>query len=257
VRGDPQPLLGEPGPLQLFAAADGADHRVGRDLDRVQPDRRVAVGIAVGEAWVVDDLHAAGLDVDQEEGGEALVAFDHVGHHDQDRGDVAGGDEPLLAVQHVPVVARLGGGEDPGRIGTGVALGDRVGVAQLAAQRRAQVALGLFGAGVGPDVVGVGDVPVDRVGAAPELLGDQRPLHPRPVLPAVLAGVQAAAEVRRQRLALDQLDLVRGQAPVRRLGLLLERDQHLVGEATRALLQIERCLIEGQSGHRSVTVSCD
>ena len=56
--GDPEPLLGEPGALQLVAAADAADHVVLGDLDVGEADRRVAVGVVVGEARVVDDLDA-------------------------------------------------------------------------------------------------------------------------------------------------------------------------------------------------------
>ena len=101
MRGDPEALLGEPFALQVFAAADPADHRVGAELDVVEAEGRVAVGIAVGEARVVDDRDPGRVDVDQEEGGEARVAVDHVGHHDEHRGDVAGGDEPLLAAEPV------------------------------------------------------------------------------------------------------------------------------------------------------------
>ena len=200
--------------LQLFAPADPADDRVRRHLDRVEADRRVAVRVAVGEARFVDDLDALGVGLDQEQGRQPLVALEQVRHHDQDRGDVAGGDEPLLAVQHVAAGARLGGRGDPRRVRAGVALGHRVGVAELAAQGGAEVALGLLGAGVGPDVVGVRDVPVDRVGAAAELLGDQRPLLQRPALAAVLGGVEPAGQARRERLALDPLDRLLGEAAV-------------------------------------------
>ena len=48
--GDPEPLLGEPGALQLVAAADAADHVGLADLDVGEADRRVAVRVVVGEA---------------------------------------------------------------------------------------------------------------------------------------------------------------------------------------------------------------
>src|ERR671925_2051166 len=65
--GDPEPLLGEPGALELAAAADPADHGVLADLDVLEPDRGVAVRVRVREGWVADDLDAAELPVDQEQ----------------------------------------------------------------------------------------------------------------------------------------------------------------------------------------------
>ena len=55
---DPEALLREPRALQLVAAADAADHVGLGDLDVAEADRRVAVGIVVGEGGVVDDLDA-------------------------------------------------------------------------------------------------------------------------------------------------------------------------------------------------------
>ena len=84
------------------------------DLDVGEPDRRVAVGIVVGEGRVVDDLDPGTLRVDHEQGREPLAAVDHVRHDDVDGGDVAGGHEPLLAVEP-EAVARSArrGGRDP------------------------------------------------------------------------------------------------------------------------------------------------
>ena len=250
MRGDPEPLLGEPEALQVFALADPADHRVGGHLDRVEADRRVAVRVAVGEAWFVDDLDPLGVGLDEEERRQALVALDQVRHHDQDRGDVAGGDEPLLAVEDVAGGGRLGCRGDPRRVRAGIALGHRVGVAKLAAQGGAEVALRLVGAGVSPDVVGVGNVPVDRVGAATELLGHQCPLLQRPALAAVLGGVEATGQFRIEGLSLDPLDRLVGEATVVCLGLLLERDQHLVGEPPGALLELRRRRVDQGARHR-------
>ena len=112
-------------------------------------------------------------------------------------------------------------------------LGDRVGVVQLAAQRRPQPAVDLLGRAVGEHVVGGRDVPGERVGRAAELLLDEEPLHVRPALPAVLARVQPAGDLARQRLALDQRDVVGGEPPELRVDLA--RDQDLVDERARAL----------------------
>ena len=60
-----------------------------------------------------------------------------------------------------------------------------------------------------------------------------------PALPAVLGRVQAAAEPARQALAPYALDVLGGQPAVGALGLLLERDQHLVGERPGARLHLE------------------
>ena len=83
-------------------------------------------------------------------------------------------------------------------------LGHRVGVVQLAAQGRPQLAVDLLGRAVGEHVVGGRDVPRERVGRAAELLLDEEPLDVRPALAAVLARVQAAGEPARERLAPDQ-----------------------------------------------------
>ena len=68
-----------------------------------------------------------------------------VRHHDVDRRDVAVGDEPLLAVDHPAAVAPPRGRRDAGRVRARVLLGHRVGVVELAAQRRAQPAVDLLG----------------------------------------------------------------------------------------------------------------
>ena len=59
----------------------------------------MAVRVGVGERRVVDHLDAGSVGVDREQGRKLVLAVDHVGHHDQDGGDVARRDEPLLAVQ--------------------------------------------------------------------------------------------------------------------------------------------------------------
>jgi hypothetical protein len=88
VGSDAEPLLGEPCPLQVLALADAADHSVGPDLDVGEADRRMTVGIVVGEAGVVDVVDAGRCRLDQEQGRQAVGAVDDVGHDDQHPGDV-------------------------------------------------------------------------------------------------------------------------------------------------------------------------
>ena len=134
----------------------------------------------------------------------------------------------------------MGGGRDRGGIRAGIALGHRVGVLELAAQRRAKVAVDLLVACVRPDVVGVRHVPMDRVRGPAVLLLDQRPLEPSPSLPTVLAGVQAAVQPGVDRLALDPGDDLVGKLPAAPLGLLLQGHQHVLREAPRPPPQGDR-----------------
>jgi hypothetical protein len=94
----------------------------------------VALRIAVGELGVVDHLDAVEIVVDEEQRGQALAAVDHVGHHDVDRCDVAGGHEPLLAVDAKAAVGRRRGRLDARGIRSRVALGDRVRVLELTSE---------------------------------------------------------------------------------------------------------------------------
>ncbi len=187
MRGDSEPLLGEPATLDLVAHPDAADDRLGADLDVGEANRRVAVRIGVRERRIVDELDAVGARLDEEQRRQALAAVDDVGDDDQHARDVARGHEPLLAGDQI--AAAIGGHRDrrdPRRIGAGVGLGHRVGVAALAPQRRRDVALELLGRRVGPDVVDVRHPPVQAVGAAAELLVDEEPLEHRPSLAAAL-----------------------------------------------------------------------
>ena len=253
------------------APPDAADQLVLGDLDVAKADRGVSLGIVVGEVGVVGDLDPRAIAVDDEDRRQPLVALDHVGHHEVHGGNVAGGHEPLLGVEPEAGLGRVGGGRDRGRVGAGVALGHRVGVLELAAKRRTEVAVDLLGAGVGPDVVGVRNVPVDRVGGAAVLLLDQRPLEPAPPLPTVLAGVQAAAQPGVDRLALDPGDELVGKAPGSPLCLLLQRHQDVLGEGPRSVAERERSfadlerhpardarrLGERLDLHRLVRLTCD
>ena len=80
---------------------------------------------------------------------------------------------------------------------------------------------------------------MDRVRGPPVLLLDQRPLDPGPALAAVLDRVQAAGEAGGDRLALDLRDRLGGKATAEALGLLLQRDQHVLGEAPGPCLEVE------------------
>ena len=66
----PEPLLGEPGALQVFAAAEAADHGVVRHLHAAEADGGVAVRIGVGEGRVVHDLDPGAVAVHEEERGQ-------------------------------------------------------------------------------------------------------------------------------------------------------------------------------------------
>ena len=114
-------------------------------------------------------------------------------------------------------------------------------------------------------------MPVERVRRPAVLLLHQRPLEPRPPLPAVLAGVKTAGEAGLDRLALDLRHHVLREAPAAPLCLLLERHQHVLGEAASALLQgqgpgveLQRgrprwvlCVTERLDLHRLSRLTCD
>ncbi len=177
--------------------------------------------------------------VDQKERWQRLAVHERVGHHDVDRGHVAVGDEPLLAVDHPAGLGAPSRGLDARRIGARLLLGDRVGVVQLAAQRRLEPALDLLGGPAGEHVVGTRHVPGQRVGRAAELLLHEKPLGLAPALAAVLGRVEPARQARLDRLALDALLELVAHVAAAALGQLLVGDQHLVDEAPRALLQVE------------------
>ena len=195
----PEALLGEPRALEVVAAADAADHGVLGHLDPVEADRRMAVRIGVGEGWVVDDLDAVELAIDEEQGRQLLAVDEGVRHDDVDARHVAVGHEPLLAVDDPAALAAACGGLDARGIGAGLGLRDRVGVVELAAQRRLQVALDLLGRAAPEHVVGTRHVPRERVRGASELLLDEEPLDLRPTLSAVLHRMEPARQPRLDR----------------------------------------------------------
>ena len=260
ARRDAEPFLGEPGPLEVVAAAESADHGVLGHLHVGEAHGGMAVGVGVGEGRVVDDLDALVVAVHEEQRRQLLAVLPRLGHDDVDGGHVPVGDEPLLAVENPTVLAALGDGGDARRIGARVGLGDRVGVVQLAPQGGLEVTLDLLRGAARQHVVGGGHVPGEGIGRAPELLLDQKPLHLGPALPAVLGGVEAAGEPGLDRLALDALFQLVTDLAAALLGQLLVGDEDLVDEAASALLEVPLlgCQVGGGGrrgcggdGHRS------
>src|SRR3954447_22751516 len=242
ARRDPDPLLGEPCALQLVAGADAANHVLVAHLHAGEADRRVPVRIGVRERRVLDDRDARERRVDQE---QRRPLAPSIRDDDVDRRDVAGGDEPLLAVDHPAAVAPPCGGGDARRVRARVLLRHRVAVVTLAAERAPQPAVDLLGRARGEHVVGGRYVPRQRVGGAPELLLDQHPLELRPALAAVLARAQAPVELRGHGLGLDARHVLIGDLAA--LGLLLEREQDLLHEASCARLELGLLVLEGEA----------
>ena len=234
-RGDHEALLDEPVARKLVALADLAEHRVLADDDVLEAELGVLVHERVHVARRAEHGDAGSVLVDEEEGGRAL-GQDH-GQHDQVVGDVADGDEPLLAVQAVPAVDALGRGLYGARIGAGVGLGHRHAVAPLAPNPRQQVALAL-GVVAGPQRVGrPPDHVPERVRQLAELLLHDDLVEHAQALSAPLGRhvdrVQAMVAHSLGHLALD---LVRQAA--RRLARLLV-DHDLLGQGPRAGLELE------------------
>ena len=172
ARRDPEPLLGEPGALQVVGAAERPEHRVRPDLD-VEAQRRVPVRVGVRERRVLDDRDArprrSGTRNSVGPSGATATTM------------ITSATSPLVTnhfsprIRQPPPGERLGGRLDPRRVRAGERLGHRVGVLRLAAQHRPQPAVDLLLGPGRPDVVGVRHVPGERVGRAAELLLDQRP----------------------------------------------------------------------------------
>ena len=237
---DAEPLLDEPGALQLVARADVADDVGVGDAHVGEAQRRVAVRVVVGEDRVVDDGDAGGVGGYGEQGRDARPVGsvgEGPGVDDEDGRDVAEGDEPLLAVDEPAAVDLRGGAGHHARVGAGARLGHGVRVVQLTAQGRVQPARLELGAGRAPDVVGVGDVPADRVGGAAERLLREEPLEVGPGVAAVLLEVEAALQTGLEGGAADALLALRRDRSAGELGLQLDRLDDLLGELGGALGQ--------------------
>ena len=238
--GDVDPLLHEPLVLQLVALAHQlrpAQHRVRRQV-AVEPDGGMAVRVVVGEGRIVHHLDPGRVAVDQEQRRQQLAVAQHVHHHDEVVGHVAGGDEPLLGAE-VPAAGRLDRrAGDRTRVRPGAALGDGVRVGALAAQRRAQVPLDLLGRPAGQHVVAARHVPPDRIGVAAQLLLHQHLLDVVPAAPAQLHRVVARVEPALAGLVADVAAVGLRQPPAGQLRRQLQRDQHLVHEGGGAGSQL-------------------
>ena len=95
----------------------------------------MAVGVGMGEGRVVDHLDAGGVGVYREEGGKRVLAVDHVRHHDQTAAWSPVVTNHFSPLRRKPSAVGCADGGDPARVRAGVALGHRVGVADLAAKR--------------------------------------------------------------------------------------------------------------------------
>ena len=204
----------------------------------------MALRVVVGEAGVVDVVDARGVGRDREQGRQHVGAVDHVRHHDQHLGDVARGDEPLLAADPVAGVGAFGGRGDPRRVGAGLTLGHGVRVLQIRRRSRGAGSAHAARPTRGPRRC-------RRWGCASRCRWwSDRTAPRREPTPSASSpgrrtresgGRRSAAP--RSRAALIRSIALLGQAPVQALGLLLERDQLGVDEIARALLQFRliRC----------------
>ena len=168
--GDHQAFLGEPGPGDVVALAEPAQHRVFGDRDVGEGELGVLVDEGVHEARHPGHLDARCVLVDEEEG--RLPVGARRGEDDHEVGVVADGDEPLLAVEQ-PAIGGLGrGGRQVLRVGARTGFGHRVAVAALAADDGFEVARALCG---GAEAQGVGGAPhgvPQGAGELPQLLLD-------------------------------------------------------------------------------------
>ena len=228
ARADHQPLLDEPVLRELVAIADLAEHLVVGHPHALEREDRVLEHERVHVRGGAHEPDARRVLVDQEHGGLRGVAVDvHV--QLEEVGDVARGHVPLLAVDHPVVAVAPRGGRDHRRVGAGAFLRDRVGVAPLSADRRAQVPLLLcLGAALQGDRRAPREVP-ERAGRVPPLLLDQHLLEGVEPLPAVLDGVVDAVEVPVEDRAFGG-GVALGREAVVRLALVLEGHQYLLGE---------------------------
>ncbi len=219
---------------------DVAQHAVQRQRRIGERVLGMAIGEVVGEVRIVGHLDAWQVLVDDEQRRLALQAVDRPGQHQEVAGDVAVGDEPLLAREpvHVAVAHRLGA--DRPRVGAGVLLRDRVGVPMLAANVGQQVALDLVGSAVDEHVGRAPHQHPQTVGQPAQLLVHDDLLGQVEAAAAVLGGdvgrVQAGVEHR----LLDPGVRLRRQPSVALLGLELERLEHVVDERSDACTKLQQ-----------------
>src|SRR5262245_36387086 len=106
--GDRQPLLDEPGTLELLSRPDLTEDVIVRYVDVGEPEGGMAVRVVVRERGLVDHLDAWTVRVDDEQRREPAVAVDRVRHADMSARHVTARHEPLLTVDQ-PAPVGLGG----------------------------------------------------------------------------------------------------------------------------------------------------
>jgi hypothetical protein len=234
ARRDVDAFLDEPLVRERVAGADRAEALAVWQRDALEPHRWVADGEGVRERRVVDDRDARPL-VDEEqrrpESAPVLVDREHV--DDEEVGHVPARREPLLGVHHPALAAAARRAANAPGIRAGLGLGDRVALAALPAQRRAEVALDLVGRPVREHVGDAGDVPPDTVRVAPERLVHDDLLEQSHALAAVLGSVVDADQAGLLRSAHDCARRLRRELAPAALGRLLVRQAVLVDEAPR------------------------
>ena len=230
-----KPLLG-----QVVALTNLAQHAIGADLDVVVAEDRMLVDEMVHVARATVLLDALLVAIDQERDG--AFARD-VGHDDLIIGDVADRHVPLLAVEDEAVaLADSLGGED-GRIRAGVLLRDRVTRAALAGDLGNQEALALLRRAVLEHVGRAPDDVPKGIRRAAELLLRQHLLEQREALATPLLAHVDGVELGVDDRLVGVLQLGRRQT-VLFVARDLERQQHVVAELARTLLNIELTGIE-------------
>ena len=171
--------------------------------------------------------------------GRSGVAVD-VGVHDDVVGDVAGGDEPFLAVDDEAVAAPVGPGADLADVGTGLGLRHRDAGSPLGQAARPQIRLDLLGAS--PCFSATAGW-ATTAQSAPVALPNSSLISVcsswlQPLAPDLARMVDAVQAVRDDRLAQAFAGLG-GQRSVQ-LQLDLVREEALLGECPGAALPVER-----------------
>ncbi len=249
--GDVHALLDEPFAGQVEPLPHLAQHRVDRHRRVREGVLGMPVGEVVREVGIVRHLHPRQILVDDEQRRLALQPVHRPGQHQEVAGDVAVGDEPLLARQAVDVAVPHRLGADAARVGAGMLLGDRVGVAMVTAHVGQQVPLDLLRRAVDEHVGGAPDEHPEAVREPAQLLVHHDLLGQVEAGAAVLGGDVGGVQTRGQHRTLDVCVGLRRQPSAVPLGLQLQRLQHVVDQRPGAgpqLLQLgaER---EIHSGH--------
>ena len=183
--GHHHPLEPEPVLRERHGSALGADEVGDRHADVRERDDRVLVGDVVRILRRAHHLHTRPRQVDDQQHviTRMLAALQH-GLDEDVIGEIERRDVPLGSVDDVLVTGRIvnaaRGGLQPGNVGAGELLGDRVRLVLLAAHRRQQPALALvLGGHVDPPLRRRGHHPGQPVGDPPGLFLHQHLLQRR------------------------------------------------------------------------------